>query len=241
MTKAFWNKEYANATHLALSDEPAEDLLTFARWAERNSEWYPFPQGGMVLDLGCGNGRNLIWLCDNARMKGLGIDSSAVAIEQASKSTKSNTMKFEVGSIADPIPLPDQSVDVVFDMMTSHFLNQAERESMMKELVRVMKPYGWLFMKTFVLDGDTHAKRLINDHRAEKAVWGENTYLHPRIKVAEHVFTESELQELLRPYFKIHKMLKSYKHVTKDGKPHKRRTISIYAERLPDTEAGFGE
>ncbi len=228
MTKAFWNKEYSHATHLALSTEPAEDLLTFARWAERNSEWYPFPQGGMVLDLGCGNGRNLIWLCDNAKMKGLGLDTSAVAVEQARKATKSNTMKFEVGSIAEPLALADASVDVVLDMMTSHFLNEKEREMMIKEIARVTKPYGWFFMKTFVLDGDTHAKRLIAEHPTGEA----NTYLHPRIKVAEHVFTEQGLHDFLTPYFKIHKMLKSYRHVTRDGKPHKRRTISIYGERL---------
>lgn len=230
MTTNFWNNEYKKAKHLTLSEEPAEDLQSFVRWALRNSEWPPFPTGGFVLDIGCGNGRNIIALCKEAHMRGLGIDISSVALSQAKKVKGKLEIDFLEQSVNKKLPLQDASVDICLDMMTSHFLNEKERLSYVKEIARVTKPYSWMLFKTFVLDQDSHAKRLLEEFPAGE----RNSYIHPRIKVLEHVFDESEIVELFSPYFKIYKMLKSYKHVTKDGKPYKRRTISVYIERKRD-------
>ncbi len=229
MSKTFWEKEYKEGKHLRLSDEPAEDMLSFSKWAIRNAEWDPFPEGGFALDIGCGNGRNIIQLADSYKMKGLGLDISTTAIDQARNKTKNKDLEFRQLEVSGLLPLEDQSCDVVLDMMTSHFLNEAGRKLLAEEIARVTKPYGWFFFKTFILDGDSHAKRLLRENPAGEV----GSYLHPRIKVAEHVATEEEIYALFSPHFKIHKMLKSYKHVL-DGKPHKRRTISVYMERMRD-------
>lgn len=225
--KQFWNKEYKKGEHLTLSTEPSSDLLTFVRWAERNAEWPAFPKDGFILDVGCGNGRNIIALAREAGMRGYGFDISAEAINQARNAGKDLPIKFEVRSANDILPIPDESVDVVLDMMTSHFLKKEERDVYVREVVRVMKPYGWLFFKSFLLDGDHNANRMIKEYPGSE----EHSYIHPRIGVEEHVWTESELTDFFSPYFKIHKMIKSYKHVTEKGKPWKRRTISLYLEK----------
>lgn len=227
MTKAFWNKEYKSGEHLALSTEPSSDLITFAHWAERNAEWPAFPKGGLILDVGCGNGRNIIALARESGMSGYGFDISGEAIAQAVNAGKGLPIKFEVRSAEEPLPLADESVDVALDMMTSHFLKKEAREKYIKEVVRVLKPYGWLFFKSFLLDGDHNANRMIKEHPADE----EHSYIHPRIGVYEHVWTENELADLFSPYFKIYKMIKSHKHVTEKGKPWKRRTISLYLEK----------
>lgn len=228
MTKRFWDKEYKNPAHIALSGEPSGDFLTFVRWAEKNAEWHPFPKGGIILDIGCGNGRNIIALAKEAGMKGYGFDISEEAIRQAKKSAEDLPIKFEVRNAAKELLLPDASVDVVLDMMTSHFLKKEEREKLLKEILRVLKPYGWLFFKSFLLEGDQHALRMLKEHPAGEA----NTYIHPHIGGSEYVATEKSLREFFSPHFKIHKLIKSYKHV-KDGKAWKRRTASLYLEKLP--------
>lgn len=251
MSKAFWNKEYANPKHLRMSDEVASDLETFERWAIRNAEWYPFPKHGLVLDVGCGNGRNLIQMCDQYSMKGKGFDISGVAIEQATKAEeqleKSQSKKLDiewfVQGASEKLPAEDESVDVVIDMMSSHFLRDGERAEYIQELLRVMKPYGWFFFKTFILDGDFHAKRLILEHPdtglqvfdekgriKHNGPQEKNSYIHPKIGVYEHVWTEAEIHDTFGEHFVIHKMMKSYKHI-RDGKPYKRRTVSVYMER----------
>ncbi|HYC34626.1 MAG TPA: class I SAM-dependent methyltransferase [Candidatus Paceibacterota bacterium] len=228
--KNFWNDEYKKAKHLTLSDEPSEDFQKFVRWALRNSEWPPFPQNGLVVDLGCGNGRNIIALCSEAKMKGIGIDISGVALSQARSTAGNLPIEFLEQSITEPIPAENESVDVVLDMMTSHFLNEKERKQLLNEIVRVMKPYGWLYFKTFILEDDQHAKRLIEQYPSGE----HNSYIHPRIQALEHVWEEDELIDFFSPHFKIYKMLKSFKHITNDGKPYKRRTISLYMEKKRD-------
>lgn len=95
-SRKFWNDEYKNPEHLTMSLEPSSDLQTFVRWAIRNAEWDPFPRGGLVLDIGCGNGRNVIALCKEAHMKGFGFDISEEAIRQANKSKEDLPITFTV-------------------------------------------------------------------------------------------------------------------------------------------------
>ena len=228
MSKAFWEQEYRNPKHLKMSDEPSGDLIDFINWAERNAEWPAFPSGGTVLDIGCGNGRNLIYLFKESQMKGVGIDLSGAAITQAKNNTKGMPITLSVQNARDTLQLPDESVDVALDMMTSHYLHKKERTALTKEIARVLKPYGWLYLKTFFLDDDAHAKRMIKDFPGKE----EQTYIHPIMKLEEFVYTEHDIYTTFGPYFKIHRILKSHKHI-RDGKPYKRRTISVYMEKLP--------
>ncbi len=231
--KAFWNKEYTSPKHLTMSDEPSGDLVSFCNWAERNAEWPPFPQGGKFLDIGCGNGRNSIYLSEFHAQSGVGIDISGAAIEIARKKADEKGLKnltFMTQSFDEKLPAEDESLDVVIDLMSTMSLLRPEREKLKSEVLRILKPYGWFYFKTFVLDGDSHAKRLLETDRGPE----QNTYMHPRIGVPEHVWTIDEIHEFFSDKFTIHKTLKSYKHVTKEGKPHKRRTISVYMEKKRD-------
>lgn len=229
----FWNKEYKGASlpvrgtqtgHLALSDNPSEDLVKFTRWLERESGRRFLNATASVADLGCGNGRNLIWLAENFGMRGFGFDISKEAVAQAKKMSVDLPITYECRSIAGALPLPDASQTLVLDMMTSHFLKAAERETLLSEITRILKPSGWLFWKTFLLDEDEHAARLLKESPADEA----GSYIHPKIGVSEHVFTEDEVTEALAPHFTIHKITKSHRHGDRGGK---RRSMSIYAQR----------
>jgi hypothetical protein len=109
-------------------------------------------------------------------------------------------------------------------MMTSHFLTTAERLHLREELFRILKPGGWLFMKTFLKDEDQHTARLLKEHPGPE----DGTYIHPVMGVAEFVYSEEELVQFLGERFLIHKVNRSHRHRGKSGK---RRTISVYAEK----------
>ena len=126
---------------------------------------------------------------------------------------------------SESIPLPDESQTLVLDMMASHFLKSKERLALTKEIHRVLKPGGYFFYKTFLLDEDKHAARMILENPADE----ENTYIHPKIGVAEHVSTEKEINDLYADYFMIHKVSKSHRH---RGKFAKRRSISVYMQKF---------
>jgi SAM-dependent methyltransferase len=224
--QAFWNREYKTAEHLALSDEPSEDLEKFIRFLERQEGRRSLNVTTRVLDLGCGNGRNLILLARYG-MRGTGYDISDEAVKIARKNSGDLAVEYEARSIAGSFEkIPDGSQTIVLDMMTSHFLNKAERAQLKTEVFRMLKPGGWYFFKTFLADDDQHVTRLLRDSPAEE----EGTYIHPRMGVAEYVYSEAGIYEFFEPEFIVQKVDRSHKHI-KDGHAYKRRTITVYLQK----------
>lgn len=225
---AFWDQEYTQAEHLALSEEASGDLMKFCRWLERRTKRTLLNATNAAIDLGCGNGRNLIYLAQQFGMHGTGYDSSAAAIKEARRLSEGANLHFEVRSMAGAITVPEDSQTLALDMMSSHFLKKDERRLLRDEIHRILKPGGFLFMKTFLRDGDLHTTRLINEAPGEEL----GSYIHPVIGVQEYVYGEEELVTFLEEKFIVHKVYTSHKHVSK-GKAWKRRTISVYAEKDP--------
>lgn len=226
---AFWDSEYASGgEHLALSSDESEDLAKFTRWLSRQKGDITVGHKTRVLDLGAGNGRNLVFLAKEFGVHGIGYDISNSAIAEAKRASQNLMLKYEVRSIAGPVELPDSSQDLVLDMMTSHFLKAEERTFLRDEVHRLLRPGGWLFMKTFLRDEDLHTERLLREFPADEP----GSYIHPVIGVSEHSYEEEELLEFLGERFIIHKIYRSHKHRS-HGKARKRRTISVYAQKDP--------
>lgn len=223
----FWNKEYKSSEHLQLSTVASEDLQKFTRFLERGWKREYLNPVGLTLDLGCGNGRNLVYLAQEFGMRGIGYDVSDVAIREAVAASEGLPIEYEVRSIAEPLPVPDESVTLVLDMMSSHFLKKAEREALLAEILRVLRPGGWLFFKSFLADEDINVRMLLRDHPADE----ENAYIHPKIGVYEFVWTEDALHDFFGPHFEIHKVHKSHKHIRR-GRAGKRRTLSAYLQKI---------
>ena len=221
----FWDQEYTKPAHLKLSENVSGDLEKFIRWHDRQKRLAPLFTGeASVLDAGCGNGRNLIYLAQNFGIHGVGIDISSAAIAQARKASKGLPISYHVGSTGNELPVEAESQDLALDMMTSHFLNEKERVGLRDEVLRALKPGGWLFMKTFLKDDDSHTARLLKESPGAEP----GSYIHPIMGVPEYVYSEEELVLFLREKFLIRKVSRSHRHKGKSGK---RRTISIYAEK----------
>lgn len=224
--ETFWDAEYKNPTHLKLSTKQSEDLEKFTRWVLRRKREDVLSPAASVLDVGCGNGRNLIFLNQSFGTQGVGYDISKAAVAQAVAASKGMNIKYTARSIAGKLDVPDNSQALVLDMMTSHFLTAEERTELRDEIFRALEPGGLLFMKTFLKDGDLHTKRLIEERPGTE----DGSYIHPVMGVAEYVYSEEELVNFLSEKFIIHKIYRSHKHAFR-GQARKRRTITIYAEK----------
>jgi SAM-dependent methyltransferase len=222
----FWDKEYTSPEHLKLSTVESGDLAKFIRFLERTDSNAIIKGRASVFDVGCGNGRNLIYLAKEFGMRGTGVDISAAAIAQARRASEGLAISYHTGSAAKPLAAEDGSQSLVLDMMTSHFLNRHDRYQLRDEIYRILAPGGWLFMKTFLKDEDVHTARLLREHPGKEP----GTYIHPVMGVPEFVYSEEELVQFLGEKFIIRKIYRSHRHLTKGGSG-KRRTIAIYAEK----------
>jgi ubiquinone/menaquinone biosynthesis C-methylase UbiE len=104
----------------------------------------PLPQGGALLDVGCGQGKSFRLLRDAfqpARMLGLDADPHSLSLSEAEATREGIRVEWLTADCAK-IPLPDRSVDIVFCHQTFHHL--VEQERALAEFWRVLKPGGWL-------------------------------------------------------------------------------------------------
>lgn len=228
--KEFWNNEYKDPSFFLLSEEVSTDLVKFCRWMLKEYGKDALRSEISVLDAGCGNGRNLLWMNREFGMNGFGYDISDEGIsqaqKQAAKQKHGNKLTFKVHSVGDLIPLADESVDIVLDMMASHFLRNKEREQFIKEVARVLKPQGVLFFKSFYMERDSHTRDLLKDHAADE----KNAYIHPKLGVYEYVWDDASLEASFAENFITMKKEASHKHHIK-GKPAKRRSVVCYFEK----------
>lgn len=107
-----------------------------------------------ILDIGCGNGRDALYVVEHLNCSVLGIDSSEEAIEIAS-STALETQREKVQfRCCDFRELKGDEYDIVLSSGVYHFLNKNERRLFRGTVMRLLKPHGLLFLSTLSV-GDT--------------------------------------------------------------------------------------
>jgi cyclopropane fatty-acyl-phospholipid synthase-like methyltransferase len=101
-----------------------------------------------ILDIGCGNGRDAFYFCDNLACKVLGIDISMeavdIATDRASKAQIKN-VEFQCRSYTE---LKAGRYDIVFTASVYHSLNKEARQEFREVVKRSLKPKGTLFLST---------------------------------------------------------------------------------------------
>jgi ubiquinone/menaquinone biosynthesis C-methylase UbiE len=132
------------------------------------------PKGKRILEIGCGEGRVSFLLAKHAENY-LAIDSSVSSINKAISQITPKLKKridFEV-AFAAKLPLPAQSVDVVFMMFSFHEISVQEQGIVLIESLRVLKSGGKIIIvdpeavpvgSVMELDCAVHSKLKYFDH-----------------------------------------------------------------------------
>jgi SAM-dependent methyltransferase len=151
-----WNLEYESVHGVVTSTRtnPSGSVSEFLHYLESHE----VPLEGQILDLGCGAGRNSIFLAQRS-FQVTAIDFSANAIAKlearASELGVREQITTAVGSIAARMPFDKSTFDFAVDVTTSNSLNLNEFNSLESELSRVLKPDGY-FMSYVMADDDEY-------------------------------------------------------------------------------------
>jgi ubiquinone/menaquinone biosynthesis C-methylase UbiE len=102
-----------------------------------------------VLDLGCGSGRNLIYLAKQS-FDAYGIDIAKHGIEIAKKWLKKEGLKanLKVGNIYKKLPYKDNFFDAIISVRVINHGKIQDIRKLIKEIERILKPKGFIFITT---------------------------------------------------------------------------------------------
>ena len=142
----------------------------------------PFPPGGRVLEVGCGNGKTAVALAKRG-YRVTGMDFSQKAIDICRELILD--ADFVCASVLN-IPFENGSFDGISAFHVLEHLTDEELVKASEELYRVMKNGGYLLVKSFA-EGDMRAGKGIADD--DNVIRGNG--------ILYHYFTEQELLDEL--------------------------------------------
>ena len=100
-----------------------------------------------ILDLGCGTGRFTEALARHFDAQVIGVDPSEKMLARAREKLSDGRVRYELGS-GEAIPLPDDSIDLIFMSMILHHLDDPALAA--RECRRVLRDGGIAFLRTGV-------------------------------------------------------------------------------------------
>ena len=96
-----------------------------------------------ILDLGCGNGSNLSFLCSISKSV-YAIDYSEEAIEQVKRNYPVDAI---LGDISNQLPYKDNLFDFIVCDLSLHYFSEEETFRILNEIFRVMKTKGIMLVR----------------------------------------------------------------------------------------------
>jgi tellurite methyltransferase len=100
----------------------------------------------IILDAGCGYGRNLHWFLRND-FAIYGVDQDANAIHDLQRRHPAVAARFSQSAV-EHVPFENEQFDHIISSAVLHFAKDTEHfRQMISEMVRVLKPAGSLFIR----------------------------------------------------------------------------------------------
>jgi SAM-dependent methyltransferase len=188
-----WEKEHQKPTVLLQMDDP-----TVSRGVEKFLEWFKGNQVELTelrgLEMCCGKGRNVLGLAKRGADM-IGLDFSVTAIKESQKRAQAAGLKdkteFMVQDVTLPLPVTEDSLDFAIDCFGSTDIeSKAGREAARDNLIKVLKPGGYLLLYLLSTD-DVFHKELIKTNPGPNP----GSFIHPVNGKYEKAFTEDEVKQ----------------------------------------------
>ena len=216
-----WDGEYdRRGIPSSVRDEPSGVLL----WAL--GVW-PLVVGGegpsRVLDVGCGTGRNSMYLARRgARV--LGFDSSRRAIEIAKqRAAVDASVEFALHDLERGLPGENGTYDLVTDIFVyKHQMSRSGRRRYRAELARVLSPTGVLLVS---LAGDDDGYYSICP-AAPNGDYGARAVVDPEVGIGSVLFTLESLWAEMGDRFRLEMSWQKLKDGEMHGGTYRRSTIA---------------
>jgi SAM-dependent methyltransferase len=221
-----WEKEYKKPKLMTGDNKPQSDVLHFFKYLKK-VEKYKI-DGRNVLDLGSGTGRNSNYLAElDNNVIGIEISSTALKTAKDRAQMANIEVDYRLGDIGAPYDVADDSIDIILDITSSNSLDEKGRAIYLKEMHRVLKSGGYIFVRALCKDGNTNVKNLLKNSPGKEY----DTYYIKEMDLTERVFSRKDIIDMYSKYFKILKLEKKTSYPKMDGRIYKRDYWLMYLKK----------
>ena len=188
-----WEQEYSvfHAIPSSLRNEPAKALVLFAELLDIEKK--------RVLEAGCGNGRNAVYLAKRG-CEVTAVDFAEAALaetrKRANEAGVNDMVSVERVDLSAVVPFVSDSFDFVLDAYTfCHFLDKALATAFWTEMGRVARPDGRLMSIAFSTDDSYYAQFRSGN--------GDKIVSDPTNRISKRLYEEMELKDFFCRLFRI--------------------------------------
>lgn len=191
--KKIWEKEHKKPNVLKQMDSslPSSGVTRFWDWL-KNKKYHNKIKG---IEMGCGKGRNVIWLLKQG-IEMTGFDFSKEAIKESIKRAGEEKVspKFLVHDAIKKWPFKSDSFDLGIDCFATTDIEDVNgRKFAVNELIRVTKPKGLILVYVMSLNDEYHKEMIKKSPASEK-----NAFLNPISGKFEKTFDRPEILDLYK-------------------------------------------
>ena len=169
----------------------------FKVWPSVGTFLDSFPNNSSILDIGCGNGKNMLYRND---LNLTGIDISTELL----KICKDKDLNVVESSMTD-IPLKSQSYDGIIAIASYHHLtNDDDRKKALDEMYRLLKDKGTALITVWAMEQGPGSRNVFT--KADEMVKWTDKYTGVVYERYYHIYSKGDLvREInrLKPEFKI--------------------------------------
>ncbi len=218
-----WEKEYKKPKLMTGDNKPQKDFLNFLKFLKKEEKFKAEEKN--ILDLGSGTGRNSNYLADMGN-KVIGIEISSTALKTAKDRAQMANIEvdYRLGDIGAPYDVADDSIDIILDITSSNSLDEKGRAIYLKEMHRVLKSGGYIFVRALCKDGNTNVKNLLKNSPGKEY----DTYYIKEMDLTERVFSRKDIIDMYSKYLQILKLDKKTSYPKMDGRIYKRDYWLMY-------------
>jgi SAM-dependent methyltransferase len=221
-----WDREYKNPLLVTKNEGPQADTLRFFKFLKKKQKYRV--EDKVVLDLGCGTGRNSNYLADlGNKVIGIEISKTALHLAKIRANDMGVNVDYRLGDIGEKYDIPDNSVDVILDVTSSNSLDEKGRIIYLEEMNRVLKNGGYIFVRALCKDGNKNVKNLLKQSHGREY----DTYVIKEIGLTERVFSREDIIKIYSQYFKILSLEKKTGYSTFNNRIYKRDYWLIYLQK----------
>lgn len=184
--KLYWNKLHTEGT------KAGRDLRNPTEFAIEVQSI--LPTKSKILELGCGVGNDSYFFAQKGHTV-FATDYSEIAIEKNKSNFHQENLEFEVLDMSKSIPFPENSFDVIYARLSLHYFTDEITGNILKELHRILKPYGFLCF----LCKSTKDSLYVKGDKIEKDMFEYKGHIR-------HFFSEEYVRDCLGGNFRMEQM-----------------------------------